>query len=315
MTKAFVFPGQGSQKVGMGKDFYDNFQEAKNVFEEVNEALGKNLTKIIFEGPQEVLTQTENAQPALMCVSMAILKVIEKEAGKKVADLCNFVAGHSLGEYSALCASEVLTIADTAKLLKVRGQAFAEVGKEQGGTMAALIGVTIEQAEEIADKTKQASGKVCQVANDNTVGQVVISGHEEAIDKAVEIATEMQIKRAIKLPVSGAFHSELMTPAVEKMREALESVTISEPQIPVIANVSANQVFLPEEIKDSLLKQITGRVRWRETMLNLESMNIKQIWEIGSGAVLSRMVPRTCPNIQSSSVNSLEGLKEMVGGL
>ncbi len=309
MNKAFVFPGQGSQVVGMGKDLYDNFEIAKDVFNEVDSALNKNLSKIIFEGPQDLLTQTENAQPAIMCVSIAILKVLEKESDKSIEKLCNFVAGHSLGEYSALCASESLTLSDTAKLLKIRGESFAEAGKYSKGAMVALVGATIEQAEEVANKARQ-DGEICQVANDNTVGQVVLSGNEKSIDKAVEIATEMKIKRAIKLQVSGAFHSELMKPAVENMKNALAEINISVPKVPLIANVYADKISTPEEIKESLIKQITNRVRWRETMLLFEKNNIEEIVEVGPGKVLTGMVSKTVPSIKSFAVNSFESLKE-----
>lgn len=308
MSKAFVFPGQGSQVVGMGKEFYDNFEVAKNVFETVNEALKKDLAKIMFEGPQDLLMQTENTQPALMCVSIAILKVLEKETGKNINELCKYVAGHSLGEYSALCASEALTLSDTAKLLKIRGESFAEAGKKSKGAMVALVGATIEQAEEVASKSK-LDGEVCQVANDNTVGQIVLSGNEHSIDKAIEVATEMKIKRAIKLAVSGAFHSALMEPAVENMQKALQEIKINTPKVPVIANYLAKAETEPTEIKDNLIKQITGRVRWRETMLYFEENGIDEIVEIGSGKVLTNMVTKTTPNVKACTINSLETLK------
>ena len=309
MNKAFVFPGQGSQTVGMGKELYENFSVAKEVFKEVDDALGKDLSKIIFEGPQDLLTQTENAQPAIMCTSIAFLRVLEKETGKRIDELCNFVAGHSLGEYSALCASEALTLSDTARLLKIRGESFAEAGKHSKGAMVALVGATIEQAEEVANKARQA-GEVCQVANDNTVGQVVLSGNENSIDKAVEVATEMKIKRAIKLQVSGAFHSELMKPAVENMQKALADVKISTPKVPLIANVYADKISNPEEIKESLLKQITSRVRWRETMLLFEKNAVEEIVEIGAGKVLTGMVAKTTPNIKTFTISSIDSLNE-----
>ena len=311
MNKAFVFPGQGSQTVGMGKDLYDNFDVAKDVFKEVDNALNKDLSKIIFDGPQDLLTQTENAQPAIMCVSIAILRVLEKETGKKINELCKFVAGHSLGEYSALCASGAITLGDTAKLLKVRGESFAEAGKQSKGAMAALVGATIEQAEEVANKARQ-EGEICQVANDNTVGQVVISGNEKSIDEAIKIAGEMKIKRAIKLQVSGAFHSELMKPAVENMKKILGNFKIETPKVPLIANVYAGQVSTPEEIRESLLKQITSRVRWRETMLSFEKNGIEEIVEVGPGKVLTGMVAKTTPNIKAFAVNSLANLKEYI---
>lgn len=309
MNKIFTFPGQGSQAVAMGKDFYDNFDIAKKVFQEVDQTLGKSLSKIMFEGPQETLTDTENAQPAIMCCSIAILKVLEQESGKKIQDLCKYVAGHSLGEYSALCASEALTLSDTAKLLKIRGESFASAGKASKGSMVALVGATVEQAEEVAKKAKQ-NGEICQIANDNTVGQIVLSGHENSIDEAVKIATEMGIKRAIKLTVSGAFHSELMKPAVENMKKALENIVISTPKVPLISNFTAKITSNPEEIKSNLLNQITGRVRWRETMLLCEAEGINEFIEIGSGKVLNGMVVKTCPNAKAFTINSAETLKE-----
>lgn len=309
MNKAFVFPGQGSQSVGMGKDLYDNFDVAKNVFKEVDSALGKELSRIIFDGPQELLTQTENAQPAIMCVSMAILRVLEQESGKKINELCKFVAGHSLGEYSALCASGAISLSDTAKLLKIRGESFAKAGSQSKGAMMALVGATIDQAEDVANKARK-DGEVCQIANDNTIGQVVLSGNEASIDEAVRIGTEMGIKRAIKLQVSGAFHSELMKSAVENMEKALSDVKIETPKVPLIANVSASVVSSSSEIKDSLLRQITGRVRWRETMLFFEKEGVTDIIEVGPGKVLSGMVAKTTPNITAFSINSLESLRE-----
>jgi [acyl-carrier-protein] S-malonyltransferase len=312
--KAFVFPGQGSQIIGMGKDFYDNFKEAETVFKEVDDVLGRKLSSIIFGESQEELTKTQNAQPALMTVSMAILKTMEKEIGKPAEELCEFVAGHSLGEYSALCASSAISLAETAKLLEIRGKAFAKAGKESGGSMAAIIGVDVETAMKIAEKSRQP-GETCQVANDNAIGQVVISGDETAIDRSIEIATEMGAKRAIKLPVSGAFHSELMRPAAEIMEKALEKITIQSPKIPLITNVTANQVFSIEEIKESLIKQVTGRVRWRETLHNLDAEDVKQIVEIGSGKVLAGLTKKTCPDMATISIGNIETMKEFLGSL
>lgn len=307
INNAFIFPGQGSQNIGMAKEFYDNFHEAKLVFEEVNDTLGKDLTKIMFEGPEDLLTDTENAQPAIMTASIAILRVLKKESGKNINELCSYVAGHSLGEYTALCASESLSLKDTAKLLKVRGKAFADAGKKNTGTMVALVGATIEQAKEVAKKAK-IEGEICQVANDNTVGQVVLSGHVNSMNKAIEIATEMKIKRAIMLKVAGAFHSELMLSAVEEMKEVLEDVIVNEPKVKVIANYTAN-IESVSEIKDNLLKQITGSVKWRETMLLLEELGINNFVEIGSSKVLTNMVSKTCNNISAIAINSIEAMK------
>lgn len=311
--KAFIFPGQGSQSIGMAKEFYENFDAAKEVFEEVNNTLGKDLTKIMFEGPEDLLTDTENAQPAIMTASIAILRVLEKESGKNIDELCSFVAGHSLGEYTALCASESLSLVDTARLLKVRGKAFAEAGKKSSGTMVALVGATIEQAEEVAKKAK-IEGEVCQVANDNTVGQIVLSGNVNSMNKAIEIATEMKIKRAIMLKVAGAFHSELMLPAVEEMKEILQDVVINEPKVKVIANYTAN-IEDKNDIKSNLVKQITGTVKWRETMLLLEKLGSDNFVEIGSSKVLTNMVSKTCKDIKTTTINSVESLNEFLKNL
>lgn len=308
---AIVFPGQGSQVVGMGKDLFENFASAKEVFQKTDEILGVNLSKIIFEGPSEELTKTENTQPALMAVSIALVTVLEKEFGKKFVDLCALTAGHSLGEYSALCAAKSLTLEDTAKLLQVRGRAMAKCGEKTQGAMAAILGVEIEVAKEIA---KEAAGDsdICQVANDNSVGQIVISGSKAAIERALEIAKTKGAKRAIALPVSGAFHSLLMKDAQDEMRIALEKVHVKSPLVPLVANVSANIVSDPNEIRELLTKQITGSVRWRETMIFMESQGIEEVIEIGSGKVLAGLVGRTCANIKSRSIQNLEDLKAFV---
>ncbi len=306
-TTAIVFPGQGSQIVGMGKDLYDNFSSAKKVFDEVDEILGLKLSKIMFEGPNEELTKTQNTQPALMAVSIALVEVMEKEFGTKITDLCSFVAGHSLGEYSALCASGSLTLAETAKLLQVRGNAMANCGAKTVGSMAAILGVEIDVANAIAEEAAQ--GEVCQVANDNSVGQIVISGSKTAILRAIEIAKAKGAKRAIELPVSGAFHSALMKDAEVEMRAALAKADVKTPLIPLVANVTASEVSDPNEIKELLARQITGSVRWRETMLYLESKGIKEVIEIGSGKVLAGLVGRTCKDMTSRSVQNLEDIK------
>ena len=304
---AIVFPGQGSQVVGMGKDLYENFDSAKKVFKKVDEILGVNLTKIMFEGPQEELTKTENTQPALMAVSVALIEILEKDFGKKFEDLCVLTAGHSLGEYSALCASKALTLEDTAKLLQIRGSEMAKCGQQTSGAMCAILGVEIEVAKEIAQEA--SNGDICQVANDNSVGQIVLSGSKIAIERAIEIAKAKGAKRAILLPVSGAFHSLLMKEAQEKMAQALTQITINQPRVPLVANVSAQIAKDGLQIKNLLIEQITGSVRWRETMLCFEQNGIEEVIEFGAGKVLSGLVSRTCPNLKSRSIQNSEDLK------
>jgi [acyl-carrier-protein] S-malonyltransferase len=306
---AIVFPGQGSQVVGMGKDLYENFETAREVFKTVDDILGVNLSKIMFEGPAEELTKTENTQPALMAVSIALVQVLEKDFGKKFSDLCAFTAGHSLGEYSALCAAGAISLAQTAKLLQIRGLEMAKCGEKTQGAMAAILGVEIEVANAIA--LEAAQGEICQVANDNSVGQIVLSGSKAAIDRAIEIAKAKGAKRALALPVSGAFHSALMNDAQIAMKAALANAEIKEPVVPVIANVTANIVTNPTEIRDLLARQITGAVRWRETMLFLEQQGVEEVIEIGSGKVLAGLVSRTCPNLKSRSIQTSEDLKTL----
>jgi [acyl-carrier-protein] S-malonyltransferase len=261
----------------------------------------------MFEGPAEELTKTENTQPALMAVSIALTTVLEKEFGKKISDLCSFVAGHSLGEYSALCAAKAISLETAAKLLQIRGSSMAKCGEKSEGTMAAILGVEIEVAESIAREA--AAGEVCQVANDNSVGQVVISGSKSAILRALEIAKAKGAKRAIQLPVSGAFHSALMNEAQEIMKQALAKAEIKSPIVPLVANVTAQVVTDPNQIRDLLAKQITGSVKWRETMLFLNSQGVEEIIEIGSGKVLAGLVGRTCPNMKSRSIQNSQELK------
>lgn len=307
---AIVFPGQGSQVVGMGKDLYENFTTAKQVFKTIDDILKINLSKIIFEGPQEQLTKTENTQPALMAVSIALIEILEKDFGKKFGDICKLTAGHSLGEYSALCASKVFSLEDTAKLLQIRGSSMAQCGEKNAGAMCAILGVDIEVANQIANEASQ--NEICQVANDNSVGQIVLSGTKNAIDRAIEIAKTKGAKRAILLPVSGAFHSKLMLDAQQKMADALSQVKISKPIIPIVANVSAQIENDPANIKKLLVEQITGSVRWRETILCFEKNGIEEVVEIGAGKVLSGLVSRTAPNLKSSSVQNIEDLNNFL---
>lgn len=304
---ALIFPGQGSQAVGMGKDLFENFSCAKEVFLKVDDILKINLSKIMFEGPNEELTKTQNTQPALMAVSIALIEVLEKEFGKKVQDIAKFVAGHSLGEYSALCAAKAISLEETAELLQIRGSSMAKCGEKTQGAMAAILGVDILVAQEIAREA--ARSDVCQIANDNSVGQVVISGSKVAIDRALEIAKAKGAKRAITLPVSGAFHSALMADAALIMQDALAKADIKSPIIPLVANVTASIVTSSDQIKDLLTKQITGSVRWRETMLFMEENGVEEVIEIGSGKVLAGLVSRTCANMKSRSIQNSEDLK------
>jgi [acyl-carrier-protein] S-malonyltransferase len=312
MTHAFLFPGQGSQSVGMGKELYDNFTEAKEVFNEVDDALDQSLSRIIFEGSIEALTQTSNTQPALMAVSIAVIRVLEKQSGKTLPDLCRFVAGHSLGEYSALCAADALSLSQTARLLRVRGNAMQDAVPAGQGGMAALIGVDTDQASTIAKAAAQ--GETCQIANDNGGGQVVISGHIGAIDRAVAIAAEHGAKKAIKLPVSAPFHCELIAPAAAIMREALAQATVNPPSVPLIANVTAAQETDPENIRTNLVKQITGTVRWRETIETLKAQNIDTLIECGAGKVLSGLTRRIDRSFSTLSLQTPADIEAFITG-
>ncbi|MFZ5736572.1 MAG: ACP S-malonyltransferase [Pseudomonadota bacterium] len=290
MTAAFTFPGQGSQAVGMGKALADAFPAAQAVFDEVDAALGEKLTAIIWEGPAETLQLTENAQPALMAVSLATIRVLEAEAGVSVGGDAAFVAGHSLGEYSALAAAGSLTVSDTARLLRIRGQAMQKAVPVGIGAMAALLGLDYDTAVAVA--AEAAQGQVCQAANDNGGGQVVVSGHKDAVERAVEIAKGKGAKRAMLLPVSAPFHCSLMQPAAEAMAEALAGVTIKAPAAPLVANVLASPITDPDDIRRRLIEQVTGTVRWRESVAFMASQGVTQFLEIGAGKVLSGLVKR-----------------------
>jgi [acyl-carrier-protein] S-malonyltransferase len=290
MASAFIFPGQGSQAVGMGKALADAFAPARAVFDEVDAALGEKLTDIMWNGPPEALMLTENAQPALMAVSLAALRVLESEAGITVARDAAFVAGHSLGEYSALAAAGALSVSDTAKLLRIRGRAMQKAVPVGKGAMAALLGMDYDTAVEVAKEAAQ--GEVCQAANDNGGGQVVVSGDKAAVERAVEIAKTKGAKRAMLLPVSAPFHCSLMQPAAEAMAEALSKVTINPPAKPVVANVTASGTTSPEEIRKRLVEQVTGTVRWRECVAFMAANGVSTFVEIGAGKVLSGLVKR-----------------------
>ncbi|PCI46104.1 MAG: [acyl-carrier-protein] S-malonyltransferase [Alphaproteobacteria bacterium] len=302
MSRAFVFPGQGSQTVGMGRELAGNMPVAAQVFEEINDALGQNLSKLMFEGPQEELTLTENAQPALMAVSIAVMRVLEKDFEVKLDQVASYVAGHSLGEYSALTASGALSLADTACLLKLRGQAMQRAVPVGVGAMAALLGLDFDVAQEVADEAAQ--GEVCTAANDNADGQVVISGHKAAVDRAIEIARERGAKRGILLPVSAPFHCSLMQPAADEMAEALSDTIISPPKIPLIANVTALPESDPQMIRKYLVEQVTGKVRWRETILKMNELGVNQVIEAGTGKVLTGMMRRICRDMKGISLQT-----------
>ena len=300
MSVAFTFPGQGSQAVGMGKDLADAFPEARAVYDEVDDALGQKLSTIMWEGPEETLTLTANAQPALMAVSMAAIRVLEKR-GIRVLDHVAYVAGHSLGEYSALCAAGTFSLADTARLLRIRGDAMQAAVPVGEGAMAAIIGLEARDVEAACAEAGQ--GSVCQIANDNGGGQLVISGAKPAVEHAASICTEKGAKRALMLPVSAPFHSALMAPAAEKMREALAKVQKNPPIVPLVANVVVEPLIDAEEIAKRLVEQVTGRVRWRETVEWFAANGVSTLYELGSGKVLSGLARRISRDIATANVS------------
>lgn len=304
MTLALVFPGQGSQAIGMGHDFYKNFTVAKETFQEVDDALNQKLSHLIFEGSQDDLTLTENTQPALMAVSMAIVRVIEQEIGKPISTLPTTMAGHSLGEYTAHCASGTFSLADTARLLRIRGKAMQEAVPVGQGAMAAILGMDIGDVDTLAaDASNPALGEVCVIANDNSPGQVVVSGHKNAVDRAIQLAGERGAKRALLLAVSAPFHSPLMLPAAEVMAEALANVSSHNPRVPIITNVTTQAVVDVTVAKSLLVEQVIGRVRWRESMMGLKACGVTHVVEIGAGKVLTGLMKRIDPEMAASSVN------------
>jgi [acyl-carrier-protein] S-malonyltransferase len=301
MSVAFTFPGQGSQAVGMGKDLADAFPEARAVFEEVDEALGQKLSTILFEGPEETLTLTANAQPALMAVSIAVMRVLEAR-GLSLKEQVSYVAGHSLGEYSALCAAGTFSLDDTARLLRIRGNAMQSAVPVGEGAMAAIIG--LEQADVEAICAEASSGGSCQIANDNGGGQLVISGSKPAVETAARLATEKGAKRALMLSVSAPFHSALMAPAADAMREALAGVSAQAPVVPLVANVRAAPVSDPDEIVRLLVEQVTGQVRWRETIEWFAANNVTTLYEVGSGKVLTGLARRIDKSVTGIAINT-----------
>ena len=302
MTRAFLFPGQGSQVVGMGEELIATFPAARETLEEIDDALGQNLTKLITQGPAEELQLTENAQPALMALSMAVLRVLETEGDVCLSESCAFVAGHSLGEYSALAAARTFGLADTARLLKTRGQAMQKAVPVGQGGMAALLGADMDVAQEIADAAAQ--GEVCSTANDNAPGQIVLSGAMTAIDRAIEVAAEKGIKRCIKLPVSAPFHCAMMAPAAVVMEKSLGDVDLVRPLVPVMANVTAAPADNPDDIRRLLVEQVTTLVRWRESVLAMRDAGVDTLIELGAGKVLSGLTKRIDRDITSMSVET-----------
>ncbi|MDB2611041.1 ACP S-malonyltransferase [Amylibacter sp.] len=295
---AFLFPGQGAQAIGMGKDLAENFLVSKNVFEEVNDALGQDLSGLIWDGDIETLTLTENAQPALMATSIAAIKALEVEGIK--FDQASYIAGHSLGEYSALCAAGSLSLTDTAKLLRIRGKAMQDAVPFGLGAMAAILGLDFETVSQITNLS--SDDQICQAANDNDPGQVVISGHKNAVDQTIELAKDAGAKRAVLLPVSAPFHCSLMQPAAEIMAKALNDIKLEDPIVPLVANVRANEQNNGDMIKDLLIEQVTGSVRWRESIEFMSSKGVSEVFEIGAGKALSGMVRRINREISVNQV-------------
>ncbi|ANY80687.1 [acyl-carrier-protein] S-malonyltransferase [Microvirga ossetica] len=313
MKRAFIFPGQGSQSVGMGKALADAFPQAKAVFDEVDEALSQKLSALMWEGPAEELTLTANAQPALMAVSLAAIRVLEAEAGLDLRKHAAFVAGHSLGEYSALAAAGSLSISDTARLLRIRGNAMQNAVPVGQAAMAALLGLEYDVALEVAREAAQ--GEVCDAANDNGGAQVVVSGHKSAVERAVAIAQTKGAKRAVMLAVSAPFHCALMQPAADAMREALAGVTVNSPAVPVVANVEAAPITDPAAIRDALVRQVTGTVRWRESVAAMAAQGVDSFYEVGSGKVLTGLVKRIAAGASAVAIGTPEDVAAIKASL
>ena len=307
--RAFVFPGQGSQKVGMGVELAQASAAAREVFQEVDDALGQKLSAIMAEGPEDALTLTENAQPAIMANAIAVLRVLEQEGGISLADKCDFVAGHSLGEYTALCAAGAFSLADTARLLKLRGQAMQAAVPVGVGAMCALLGADIDKAQALAHAA--AEGEVCTVANDNDPTQVVLSGHKGAIERAIALVKEHGIKRGVALPVSAPFHCPLMQPAADAMAEALGKTPPAALRVPLFANVTAAVVTDPAEVQRLLVEQVCGRVRWRESVIAMQAAGVDQFVELG-GKVLGPMIGRSVSDVQVTSVIGMADIEALI---
>ena len=313
MSIAFTFPGQGSQQVGMGKELSEQSPAAKAVFEEIDDALGKKLTSIMWDGPTDQLTLTENAQPALMAVSMAVMACLKSEFGFDLQSKVKFVAGHSLGEYSALAAAGTFTLKDTAQLLTLRGKSMQAAVPVNEGAMAAILGLDLEDAEKLAEKAKEggeaSKGEVCTAANDNAPGQVVLSGHREAIERAVNLASEFGARRAVLLDVSAPFHCALMQPAADAMKDALGNTDMKDPVVPLISNTQATALTNSDEIRQGLVDQVTGRVRWRESVAFMAANGITTTYEIGAGRVLTGLARRIERDLNALSIGTHEDVR------
>jgi [acyl-carrier-protein] S-malonyltransferase len=302
MMRAFVFPGQGSQAVGMGRALYDAVPAGRRVFEEVDDALGMPLSRIIFDGSEETLRLTENAQPALMATSLAALRALEARSDRSLADLCRVVAGHSLGEYSALAAAGSLALADAARVLRVRGRAMQDAVPVGEGAMAAILGLELEAVAEVARRASEVG--VCDLANDNAPGQAVVSGARAAVERAVDLAKQQGARRSVLLPVSAPFHCRLLTPAAEAVAAALAEVEIRVPAVPVISNVTAAPESAPETLRARLVEQVTARVRWRESLLAMAGLGVDAVVELGAGRVLSGLAKRTLPSVATHALGA-----------